>query len=503
MSDYFCISVTFLDQRFHGRRDGGEPEWPPSPLRLFQAMVAANADQVGADGDLDQALQWLEQQNPPLILAPTSAKASPYCLSVPNNAMDIVGRAWSRGNYFGSSDSSPAKHRTMKTVCPTRLCGGDTVYFAWKLNGFAPDASAPIAPLMHAARRLIALGWGVDLVVGDANVLSKDGLQTCPGERWLPTQSASVVELRTPSAGTLLALQARYDAFLRRTSGGTFSPVPPLTTFNCIGYRRANDPLPRPFAVFELRHDDGSFCAYSQRRLIHLAGMVRHLAIQTMQKHSPPGCDEKWVDRYVAGHHRSTSEPHRQFSYLPLPTLGSQHADQLVRRVMVTAPVGDDQVLNHLAMRLAGHQLQPLNGNEFGENGPPSLVPVKHDRVIECYTNLSNTWNSVTPVILPGHDDRKPAKTRRLIEAALEQSGVDQPCDFQWSAYSRFRKSLSAHKYGKDKKPAGYFRPDHLATQTAVHLSIHFKDDLQLPGPLAIGAGRHCGLGLMAHDGNR
>src|ERR1700730_13175967 len=40
-ASHFCLSVTFHDCRFHGRRDNGEPEWPPSPLRLFQSLVAA------------------------------------------------------------------------------------------------------------------------------------------------------------------------------------------------------------------------------------------------------------------------------------------------------------------------------------------------------------------------------------------------------------------------------------------------------------------------------
>ena len=69
MSDDLCLAATFLDPRFHGRGDGGEPEWPPSPLRLLQAIVAANADDIGnMDGDLDRALTWLELQGPPLIL---------------------------------------------------------------------------------------------------------------------------------------------------------------------------------------------------------------------------------------------------------------------------------------------------------------------------------------------------------------------------------------------------------------------------------------------------
>jgi hypothetical protein len=34
MPSHFCLSIRFLDMAFHGRRDGNQPEWPPSPLRL-------------------------------------------------------------------------------------------------------------------------------------------------------------------------------------------------------------------------------------------------------------------------------------------------------------------------------------------------------------------------------------------------------------------------------------------------------------------------------------
>jgi len=101
-------------------------------------------------------------------------------------------------------------------------------------------------------------------------------------------------------------------------------------------------------------------------------------------------------------------------------------------------------------------------------------------------------------VILPGHTDHKPDKTCKLIEAALRQSGIEQPCEFEWSPFSQFPKSLSAHKYDRDKRPAGYIRPDHLLNNTAVHLKLSFNDGLNVPGPLSIGSGRHCGLGVMA-----
>lgn len=61
---------------------------------------------------------------------------------------------------------------------------------------------------------------------------------------------------------------------------------------------------------------------------------------------------------------------------------------------------------------------------------------------------------------------------------------------------------LPAHKYRKDptdpskKVPINYIRPHHLLDQTAVHLSVTF--DVEIPGPLTLGAGRHCGFGVMA-----
>jgi len=126
------------------------------------------------------------------------------------------------------------------------------------------------------------------------------------------------------------------------------------------------------------------------------------------------------------------------------------------------------------------------------------MVRVQNDKMVRRYTKATGIWASVTPVVLPGHNDRKHDKTRRLIKAALSQSGIKQPCEVEWSPFSHFPKSFSAHKYDRDKQPIGYIRPDHLATLTAVHLKLRFGNALSVPGPLSIGAGRHCGLGILA-----
>ena len=45
--------------RLHAGRYHGEPEWPPSPARLFQALVAGSAKRSTLDDEDVRALTWL------------------------------------------------------------------------------------------------------------------------------------------------------------------------------------------------------------------------------------------------------------------------------------------------------------------------------------------------------------------------------------------------------------------------------------------------------------
>jgi len=491
MSSYFCLSVRFLQPYSHSRNGKGEPEWPPSPLRAFQALLAGSAGRWNEKRRLNHALsalQWLEAQPHPEVIAAVGIASNEKCqFYVPDNTADRVVPAWQRGDF------TKQVSRTEKVVRPTRL-DGEAVHYLYALHD---GDSGYLDVLTTAARNMTHLGWGIDMVTGDASIMSSDRVAGLEGRRWRPTPTGGT-PLRVPIEGTVNDLMRKHEAFLNRLANDAFRPVPPLKAFRVLGYRRDDEPLQRPFQVFELRQIDGSRFRYPPRKLMHIAGMVRHLAIKSMKASPPSGGTAEWVDTYVAGHTTEDVAEHRQLSYLPLPSIGHVHTDPGVRRIMIAAPVGDDAWLNHVARHLAGQVLDPLRGEEFGDNDPPLLVPVQHDDIAHYYTKPANAWASVTPVILPGHDDHKPEKTRKLIEKALAQSGINQPCEFEWSAFSRFPKSLSAHKYDKNKRPIGYLRPDYLSSQTAVHLTLRFNDDLRVPGPLAIGAGRHCGLGLFA-----
>src|SRR5215470_17397111 len=113
MVRHLCISVTFLDPLFHCKRDNDVPEWPPSPMRLFQALIAGA--RAGCHNDewseaKAEAFRWLASCQPPLIIAPESRLAHSYSLYVPNN----------------DSDKEPERSErlTTKTVRPQHLVRG-------------------------------------------------------------------------------------------------------------------------------------------------------------------------------------------------------------------------------------------------------------------------------------------------------------------------------------------------------------------------------------------
>lgn len=497
MEDLLCISVTFPDAMFHGKCDFGQPEWPPSPLRLFQALVrgaAAASAGVTLTPESRATLSTLEGLAPPTIVAPRAARATPYDLFVPNNDSDAA--------------LERRERLVAKPVAPMRMDEPASVHYLWPLNHLVDRVASAedfVAVLEFMSRRVVALGWGVDHAFARAHVLTRDEADSLAGERWLPILQKREPQsgLRTPIDGSLEDLERCHREFLKAVRPDRVERRREIQRFRKIAYHRADLPAQSHFAVFELRHQDGSFCAYPQRKLIHIAGMVRCLAGRLMEMDPPDDAPVDWADRYVYGHcpegRRRVS--HRQFSYLPLPSIGHEHADHAVRRVMIVAPPGDDAWLEHVADRLQGQHLTPEEPSPFGDRGAPTLVRRDSDRVIECYTQRASRWTTVTPVFLPGHDDHKANKRDQLVRRALAQSGIDQRCTWVSSAISQFRKSYSAHKYAiRDgvKQQAGYYRPEYLERFTAVHLTLTFHDDVSLPGPVRIGAGRHCGLGLLA-----
>jgi CRISPR-associated protein Csb2 len=547
MSERLRISVRFLDGEFHGRGDSGESEWPPSPLRLFQALTNAAARLNGnsISAQTAGALRWLEAlKQPPEILADKATPTTGYQLYVPDNVADLVAKQWSAGKYFDSKNHpiDISGYRTEKRVRPLRLSGNAAVHYLWALDSTA-DFAKHGEILIAIARAVTCLGWGVDLVVADAALEEHDKpLLPFSGERWFPVETSGGSSLRVSVPGTLDALEERHTAFLNRIryidGGQVFAPVPPLANFRVATYRRENELAQPPYAVFALRRpDDSGFAIFDpQWRRLHLAGMLRHAASQP-DFAAALGWDGERVSAFVLGHDKSDTSNTKptantpRLVFIPLPSIewrGEKRGRSVgsIRRVLVTV---NGQCGTAEFRRIE----RALEGRELIDEKTKHAVAFLHrqsdsDGAIAGYLAESAAWSTVTPVVLPGHDDPRKLRHRlrattaplsaaekeqiirkldtrieRLLRKAFLDAGLPgslvADADLQWRDTGFLPGADLASRYSA---------PDQCRRFRRLHVRVLWRErtaygelrPMNIAGPFCIGSGRFAGLGLFAHD---
>jgi|GEM_PF-637213 len=525
---FLLLTVRFLDDRYHGLLDrSGPPEWPPSPFRLFQALVAGVARRgelvVGVDEpanknltDIGNALDWLQKysrEHPPIIIAPKSKTGQAITRFVPNNDGD---------NKFDRQERLTAKP-TIPTLFLLEPDQRPEVHYVWDVSG---KTECPTSDIEKAARSLTTLGWGIDMAFADARLAGEAKLQQLKGIRWYPKSGDGSFEetLRVPTYDddlgecTLCDLRHCHSSAMTRIEHGKpLKTVDKPKIFDRVLYTSTERPIGRPYAVFQLLDPNEDPARYPHAKLMHIAAMTRSLAIRACQA---AGEDPEFVSRFVRGKNEPARDDHKQISYVPLPSIGHEHADAMIRNVMLVAPVGMDREVARVVRAIDGRALVPER--DEGEDSceaelvvPPNyraelqqFNPPKNKFIATCYLGSSRVWQTVTPVILDEHAkkvDRKNEETGEIekvwnhdemICKALKRAGSETPCTFTWQAIPFLKNCLSAHRYDREKKRTGYYRPKRFDGKTAVHVRITF--DRPVPGPLTLGAGRHCGFGLMA-----
>lgn len=500
------LSVRMLDGRFHGLAANGEqPNWPPSCFRLFQAIVAGNARGDSIPLDVIEALKWLESLSPPVVIVPASKAGRVTLTYVLNNA--------------------EGRSRTQKFLRPTLLNGDRLIEFAWQYDPSEGMAQKCAHVLLEAVRHIRAFGWGIDLAIGHGVIREHLPEPSESRFRFFPREQpeASGIEIRVPIIGTMDSLMECFRQYLGRfesrnstllESGGPLYQPWPYTAG-----------IPRPHAVFKLLNDEFDTTRYPHAMLAHIAAVVRHSAIECMKiaANAPTWIPQEqrpdWISRFVRGRNDPPREPHQQISYIPLPSIGHEHADAMIRNVMLIAPIGCERELHHVAAKLNSVTLEFKDAADDCETDvrarellPRSLQqfnPPRGKFIDTHYVGRSKVWQSVTPVILDEHIDKRtwdanvgqtikrrdPEDFKRLIILALRRAGIKTPCSFTWQTLAYYKNCLSAHRYDRNKR-FKYVLPKRLDGKTTVNLRLTFEHEV--PGPLTLGAGRHCGFGLMA-----
>ena len=491
MSRALLLAVRFHEGRYHGHADRfrGADGWPPSPGRLFQALVAAAARGTHLLADDRQALRWLEQLEPPRIAAPPVLRGQSVKLFVPNNDLDTVAGDPERVN----------KIRTDKHWRPCFFDPDQPVVYIWNFDSGETEAER----VRSIAARLCQLGRGVDMASAVADILPRDQadavLVAHAGTLYSPDGSGEVV---CPHSGTLASLIERHERARGRLvwnlSDGRPRQLfaqPPKASFRGVGYQ-----TPPRRLHFELR-DESGFTPRPLRLAAPLIAGLRDAAAAKLRASLP--AQGVLFEKFVVGRGAGPRDLDLRIRMTPLPSFGAAHTDLSIRRVMIDVPAQCPIRIDDLQWAFAA--LAPCDP-ETGEAWPGRLVSTEDSRMADRFSRDGRIFRSVTAVALSaavrrrlgaGEDSaiknagerlREEARAARAVVHALRHAGVRaRPTDIRVQREPFQRRGVMAELFADGSR---------FSKHALWHLELRFPH--AVPGPLIIGDGRFCGLGVMA-----
>ena len=301
--------------------DRGRPEWPPHPDRVFMALAAAHYETDGDESEWE-ALQWLERQDPPNMWASDATQRHTITTYVPVNDSAPLNRSLSR------TPSAPQVRTALQLLPETRsrhprqfpvaIPHDPKVYLVWQAEP-SPQVREGLESLCS---KVIRVGHSASLVqawVEDAP----------PDPNLFPTEGVAQHPLRVSGPGRLEHLTAQYQSN-RRPERSRWA-----------AYTRAQ-PESQPEAhhgvfrdrLLALRQVDGRRMGLESTLL--LAEKLRHAVVKDCPQPVP-----EWVSGHTPDG-RPSPKPH--LAFLPLPFVGSEHADGHLLGFALAIPNGIEQV---------------------------------------------------------------------------------------------------------------------------------------------------------------
>ncbi|MCB9688173.1 MAG: type I-U CRISPR-associated protein Cas5/Cas6 [Alphaproteobacteria bacterium] len=477
MSQRLVIEVHLAEARFHGR-----PEWPPSPARLFQALVAGLGPR-STEPRFDAALRWLERSAPPTIAAPHDTPGQAVTAYVPNNDLDAK----------GGDPAQVASLRTAKTIWPRHLSGTRLLY-VWA------EEPEDLGSMRDVVAGLYQLGRGVDMAWADVRTATEAGIEdelsSWAGRVHRPSPGGGAEGLLCPRPGTLDSLHARHAAagqrFRTEGQGRTTTQVfrqPPKPLLRLVSYDASVRRL-----LLELRSaaEPGRFAPAPAPAAVGTVVGWRDAAVERLVG---VGAERAVVESVLVG--RRPGEPERLPSDLrvrivPLPSIGHEHTDPAIRRLLVEVPEGGPIGFDDVRWAFSGLTREGA-----------ILVEAEDDAMLGHYLGPARHWSTVTPVALPvgrrrlepsDPEHSKSAEEREAEEGAAVQA-VLQALRHAGVRASPTRIEVRREPSGPGDRAEAYEAKPRFAKERLWHVDLHLREELT--GPLVLGDGRWLGLGLF------
>lgn len=492
------ISVRFHDGRYHG--SGG---WPPSPARLFQALVAG----AGRGENLSQhevaAFEWLESLDAPAIAAPSAFVGQSFRNFVPNNDLDAV----------GGNPARIGEIRAAKIIRPRTFDAAVALLYTWTFEPSA-DAERHARAICEIAENLYQLGRGVDMAWATGEVVDEREAESrlCgdEGMLWRPSEGGDGAMLSCPRPGSLASLTERFKAMRRRfRTVGTGKKTSqlfaqaPKPDFRQVPYNS-----PSVFLLFEIRSAD-SFRPQPLERAVALTEKVRDLAVKRLKASAWRRDDPKretLADKIFVGRDSREGDKARRIRIAPLPSIGHAQTERSIRRVLVAVPPDCPIATGDIAWAFSGLVLESdeETGEIFAE-----LVPADERTMLSHYgvEDTARLWRTVTPAVLPERAARRRIDPHRMREEAkggaerLREHAAAEGSVCQALRHAGIDASVQAIRVqrepfdGKGLRAEAFAKGTRFAKERLWHVEVGFARPIT--GPLLIGDGRYIGLGLM------
>lgn len=515
-----------LTIRFHDGRYYGVPDWPPSPARVFQALVSAAARGRTISRDAKSALEWLETLGAPIIAAPVAREAKGFSNFVPNNDLDAVGGDVRRIGEI----------RTPKVIHPHLFDAGTPLYYAWEFEGICEDRKHAGA-IIEIAQGLYQLGRGVDMAYADGKVLTLEGAALDDRLReegqhiWRPAREATVggTPLACPMKDSLASLIDRHRQTGKRFTT-VFEPAPPKKERDkqkAVGQIFRQPPKPRfrqvaydspaIYLSFDIvRTDEKGEARFAPQPLsgaVALVTCIRDAAANRLRSALPQ--QSAAIDRIFIGRGAAEADKAQRLKIIPLPSIGFALADRAIRRIVIEIPPNCPFIHGDIEWAFSGLILtfDPETGEIPEIERSVILARSTDDKMLGHY-GLSHgageaksvrIWRTVTPAALPAARRRIDPKrireeakggTERAEEEVLAAGAVLQALRHAglWSPVEAIR--VQREPFEAKGVRAEAFAYGRFDKHRLWHAEIAFETPKG--GAILIGDGRYLGLGLMA-----
>ena len=303
----------------------------------------------------------------------------------------------------------------------------------------------------------------------------------------------------TPHPGTLASLAQRFHRNrgklvtegAGRKSRQLFTQ-PPKASFAHTGYD-----VPARRLHFELRTSEGGFAPQALASAAPLLAGLRDAAAQRLRAVAPERAP--LFERLIIGRGAGPRDLAQRIRLVPIPSIGTTHTDPSIRRIMVEIPSECPIRVDDLKWAFAG--LQPHEPH-IGEIGPGRLVSTGDSNMANRFAWPAPVFRSLTPAALPGAQrrriglagkktaverSREEARAAGAVVQALRHAGLhSRPSDVRVQKEPFQRRGVRAELFADGSRFSKY---------VLWHVELRFREAIS--GPLLIGDGRFCGLGLM------